>query len=173
MQTIYLAGGCFWCTEAVFKSIRGVSEVAPGYIGGTVPNPSYEEVCAGTTGHAEAVRVLYDENILSLSDLLEIFFATHDPTSLNRQGNDVGTQYRSSIFCTTDEQLTTAHKAVEEAQKNYTDPIVTTVVSATEFYIADESHRDYYFAHTNNPYCMLIISPKLEKLQKNFADKLK
>ncbi len=172
MQTIYLAGGCFWCTEAVFKSLKGVSEVMPGYIGGTVPNPRYEAVCDGTTGHAEAVKVVYDETVLSIADLLEIFFATHVPTTLNRQGNDVGTQYRSAIFFTTAEQETAAHIAIQEAQNNYTDPIVTEVVPATAFYVAEDEHRDYYFAHTNNSYCQIVISPKLEKLQKSFSDKL-
>jgi peptide-methionine (S)-S-oxide reductase len=172
MQTIYLAGGCFWCTEAVFKSIKGVGEVMPGYIGGTVANPGYEAVCNGTTGHAEAVKVVYDEAVLSVADLLEIFFATHVPTTLNRQGNDVGTQYRSAIFYTTPQQETAAHTAIEEAQKNYNDPIVTEVVPATEFYPAEEEHRDYYFAHSNNSYCQIVISPKLEKLQKEFSDKL-
>ena len=172
MQTIYLAGGCFWCTEAVFKSIQGVSEVTSGYIGGTVANPSYEAVCQGTTGHAEAVRVVYDPAVLAISDLLEIFFATHDPTTLNKQGNDVGTQYRSAIFYITEEQSTAAHTALEEAQKHFSDPIVTTITTATEFYPAEEHHREYYFAHSNNPYCAIVISPKLEKLQKEFGDKV-
>lgn len=172
MQTIYLAGGCFWCTEAIFKSIKGVSEVTSGYIGGTVANPSYEAVCQGTTGHAEAVRVLYDPVALNSEDLLEIFFATHNPTTLNRQGNDVGTQYRSAIFYTTEDQALAARNAIEEAQKNFSDPIVTTITTATEFYPAEEYHREYYFSHSTNPYCALVISPKLEKLQKEFADKI-
>ncbi len=172
METIYLAGGCFWCTEAIFKSIKGVDAVMPGYIGGSVPNPSYEAVCEGTTGHAEAVKVVYDPRVLAISDLLEIFFATHDPTTLNKQGNDVGTQYRSAIFCTTEEQVDASHNALEEAQKNFSDPIVTTITTATEFYPAEEYHREYYFAHSTNPYCMLVISPKLEKLQKDFSDKV-
>ncbi len=172
MQTIYLAGGCFWCTEAVFKSLRGVSEVIPGYIGGTVVNPSYEQICTGETGHAEAVKVVYDERVLSLTDLLEIFFATHNPTTLNRQGNDVGTQYRSAIFFTNSQQEIASHEAFKEAQKKFSDKIVTEVVRATAFYPAEEYHRDYYFAHSNQPYCMLVIDPKLEKLQKDFGDKL-
>lgn len=172
MQTIYLAGGCFWCTEAVFKSIKGVSEVVPGYIGGDLPNPTYEQICSGETGHAEAVKVVYDESILPLSDLLEIFFATHDPTTLNRQGNDVGTQYRSAIFFTNKEQENASHEAIKEAQKSFSQHIVTEVVPASEFYQAEEYHRDYYFAHSNQPYCMIVISPKLKKLQKDFADKI-
>ncbi|MCC7436333.1 peptide-methionine (S)-S-oxide reductase MsrA [Candidatus Nomurabacteria bacterium] len=172
MQTIYLAGGCFWCTEAVFKSLKGVSEVMPGYIGGSVPNPTYEQICTGETGHAEAVKVVYDENILKLSDLLEIFFATHVPTTLNRQGNDVGTQYRSAIFFTTPDQEEIAKESIKEAQKNFNDPIVTEIVPATEFFEAEEYHREYYFRNSNQAYCTLVISPKLEKLQKDFSDKL-
>lgn len=172
MQTIYLAGGCFWCTEAVFKSIKGVSEVVPGYIGGDLPDPTYEQICSGETGHAEAVKVVYDESVLPLADLLEIFFATHDPTTLNRQGNDVGTQYRSAIFFTNKEQESASHEAVKEAQKSFSQPIVTEVVPASEFYKAEDYHRDYYFAHSNQPYCMIVISPKLEKLQKDFGDKI-
>lgn len=172
MQTIYLAGGCFWCTEAVFKSIKGVIEVSSGYIGGSAPDPTYEQICTGQTGHAEAVKILYDESILSLADLLEIFFATHDPTTLNRQGNDVGTQYRSAIFFTNKEQESICHEAIEKAQKSFKDKIVTEVVPSTRFYKAEEYHRDYYFSHTNQPYCSIVISPKLEKLQKDFGDKL-
>ena len=173
MQTIYLAGGCFWCTEAVFKSLKGVSEATPGYIGGMTANPTYEQICTGETGHSEAVKVVYDENLLKLSDLLEIFFATHVPTTLNRQGNDVGTQYRSAIFFTKKEQEEVVLESIKEAQKNFSDKIITEIVSATEFYPAEEYHRDYYFAHSNQAYCMLVISPKLEKLQKEFGDKLK
>mgnify|MGYP003439566825 FL=1 len=128
MQTIYLAGGCFWCTEAVFKSIKGVSEVVPGYIGGDLPNPTYEQICSGETGHVEAVKVVYDESVLPLTDLLEIFFATHDPTTLNRQGNDVGTQYRSAIFFTNKEQESASHEAVKEAQKSFSEPIIIGII---------------------------------------------
>ncbi len=172
MQTIYLAGGCFWCTEAVFKSIKGVISVMPGYIGGTVPHPTYEQICTGETGHAEAVKIVYDEKVLELSDLLEIFFATHVPTTLNRQGSDTGTQYRSAIFYTSPNQESVSHAAIAQAQKNYNDPIVTEVTPATEFYEAEAYHRDYYYANNKNPYCILVISPKLEKLQKEFGDKL-
>lgn len=172
METIYLAGGCFWCTEAVFKSLKGIISVIPGYIGGTIASPTYEQICTGTTGHAEAVKVVYDEKILSTSDLLEVFFATHVPTTLNRQGNDIGTQYRSAIFYTTASQESNAHLAIVEAQKNYNDPIVTEVTPATDFYEAEAYHRDYYYANTKNPYCMLVITPKLEKLQKEFKSKV-
>jgi peptide-methionine (S)-S-oxide reductase len=173
MQTIYLAGGCFWCTEAVFKSLKGVVEVTSGYIGGETVNPSYKQICTGKTGHAEAVKVVYDENILLLSDLLEIFFAIHVPTTLNRQGNDIGTQYRSAIFYTNTEQEKTAQNSIIKAQENFLDPIVTEIILATEFYPAEDYHREYYFAHTNNTYCQLVISPKLDKLKKDFSDKIK
>lgn len=172
MQTIYLAGGCFWCTEAVFKSIKGVSEVTSGYIGGEVLNPSYEQICTGKTGHAEAVKVVYDESVLKLSDLLEIFFATHVPTTLNRQGADVGTQYRSAIFFTTPSQEEVAKEAISEAQKNLNDSIVTEIVAATEFFPAEEYHKEYYFRNSRQSYCTLVISPKLDKLRKDFSDKL-
>ena len=171
-EVAVFGGGCFWCTEAVFKSINGVESVMPGYIGGSTPNPSYEQVCSGSTGHAEAVKVVYDESILKVSDLLEIFFATHVPTTLNRQGNDVGTQYRSAIFYTTPEQEKVSHEAIVLAGQNYNDKIVTEVLPATDFYEADESHKNYYFQNSNNSYCTLVISPKLDKLQKEFGDKL-
>ena len=173
MKTIYLAGGCFWCTEAVFKSINGVEEVVPGYIGGTVENPTYEAVCTGTTGHAEVVKILYDETLLHLSDLLEIFFATHDPTTLNRQGNDSGTQYRSAIFYTDEPSRDEAVKAIAAAQLTISEKIVTEVVPATTFYPAEEYHKSYYQNNASAPYCSLVISPKLEKLQKQFQDRLK
>ncbi|MBP6857596.1 MAG: peptide-methionine (S)-S-oxide reductase MsrA [Candidatus Pacebacteria bacterium] len=172
MQTIYLAGGCFWCTEAVFKSIKGVSEVTSGYTGGEVLNPSYEQICTGKTGHAEAVKVVYDESVLKLSDLLEIFFATHVPTTLNRQGADVGTQYRSAIFFTTPSQEEVAKESIKEAQKNLNDSIVTEIVAATEFFPAEEYHKEYYFRNSRQSYCTLVISPKLDKLRKDFSDKL-
>lgn len=172
MQTIYLAGGCFWCTEAIFKNLKGVLEVVPGYIGGTTPNPTYEAICSGTTGHAEAIKVAFDESTLSLPDLFDIFFSTHNPTTLNRQGNDVGTQYRSAIFYTTESQKEAAHAAMEKESKKYKEAIVTEILPATTFYEAEAYHRDYYAAHTNQPYCMIVINPKLEKLQKEFGDKL-
>lgn len=173
MQTIYLAGGCFWCTEAIFKNLKGVNTAIPGYIGGTVPHTSYEAVCSGTTGHAEAIKVLFDERTISLEDLLDIFFSTHNPTTLNRQGNDIGTQYRSAIFYTMPEQEKIAKSVIAKESEKYTDPIVTAVLPASEFYEAEAYHRDYYYQHTNQPYCAIVINPKLEKLQKDFSDKLK
>lgn len=172
METIYLAGGCFWCTEAVFKTIRGVSFVVPGYIGGTVEHPTYEQVSTGETGHAEAVRVDYFTQEISLKDLLEIFFDIHDPTTLHRQGNDIGTQYRSAIFYTNEAQKNVITEAIQNAQQHFTDPIVTEVLSAPVFYEAEAYHKNYYSEHTNQSYCTLVISPKLEKVQKKFADKL-
>lgn len=173
MKTIYFGGGCFWCTEAVYKSIRGVLSVTPGYMGGTIPNPSYEAVCTGTTGHAEVIKVEFDQSIVSLSDLLEIFFDVHDPTTLNRQGNDIGTQYRSIIFYTEEDQKAVIDTALMHAAAHYPDrPIVTEVAQAREFYAAEDYHRDYYAQHTSQPYCQLVISPKLEKLQNHFPNKL-
>lgn len=188
MKTIYLGGGCFWCTEAVFKSLRGIHEVIPGYMGGTVPNPSYEAVCSGETEHAEVVKVYYDETFISTSDLLDIFFATHDPTTPNRQGNDVGNQYRSIIFYTSDQEpharggdmadgshdiQGSIQSAIDRAQHDLGPAtIVTEVATATEFYPADESHYNYYAEHSTVPYCKIVIAPKLEKLQKKFSEKL-
>lgn len=174
MNTIYLGGGCFWCTEAVFQSLRGVQEVIPGFMGGSVPHPSYESVCEGHTGHAEVVKVYYDNQILHTDDLLDIFFATHDSSTPNRQGNDIGSQYRSIIFYTTEEDREAALRAMARTQAmNGGRSVVTEVVSAAEFYPADESHYNYYVHNTAAPYCNVVISPKLEKLKTRFSDKLK
>ncbi len=170
METIYLAGGCFWCTEAVFKTIRGVLSVTPGYVGGTTIDPTYEQVCSGATGHAEAVGVSYDPKEVSLSDLLEIFFESHDPTMLNQQGNDVGTQYRSAIFYTEESQKPVIQDVVIKVQKEHRDPVVTEVHSAAAFYPAESYHRDYYIQHSTQPYCMAVISPKLQKIAKKFPE---
>lgn len=170
METIYLAGGCFWCTEAVFKTIRGVLSVVPGYTGGNTIDPTYEQVCSGETGHAEVVGVSYDPREVSLEDLLEIFFESHDPTMLNKQGNDIGTQYRSSIFYTDESQKDIIKSAIIKAQEKYKDPIVTEVESATAFYPAESYHKDYYIQHSSEPYCMAVISPKLEKIAKKFPE---
>ena len=176
LHTIYLGGGCFWCTEAIFKSLKGVASVEPGYMGGNTSNPTYEDVCSGKTGHAESVKIKYDEEEISTSDILEIFFDTHDPTTLNKQGNDVGTQYRSVIFYTEENQKFEAELCVQKLNKSFFSSgqkVVTELVPASEFYLAEESHREYYLKHTQAPYCQLVISPKLEKLQKNFISKLK
>ena len=165
-----LAGGCFWCTEAVFKDVIGVESVESGYIGGSVPNPTYRQVCNGDTGHAEAIRVGFDPAQLSYADLLAIFFATHDPTQLNRQGNDVGTQYRSAIFPASPEQEQEARAAIERAQADQSKPIVTTIEPMSEWYSAEDYHQDYWeTSGRSNPYCMAVIPPKLQKLRKSFA----
>ena len=170
-----LASGCFWCSEAVFTIIRGVERVEPGYTGGSVPNPSYEQVSSGTTGHAEAVQVFFDPSVISFREILEIFFATHDPTTLNRQGPDVGTQYRSVIFYHNEEQKTTAEKIIKELNKEeiWDSPIVTRVEPFKVFYNAETYHKDYYKKHPQQAYCQAVITPKLVKLQQRFLGKLK
>ena len=169
------AGGCFWCTEAVFKMLKGVSSVFPGYTGGTVPNPTYEEVSGGQTGHAEAIQITYNPQIISYRDLLTIFFGSHDPTTRNQQGNDVGTQYRSAIFYTTEEQKKTAEKFIREINDSNKlgTPVVTELAPLDVFYPAENYHRDYFATHPGNPYCEIVINPKLEKVQKEFAKLLK
>ncbi len=168
-------GGCFWCTEAIFGELRGIISVMPGYTGGTTKNPTYEEVCTGKTGHAESLRVTYDPRQISFRDLLTIFFATHDPTSLNRQGNDVGTQYRSAVFYASEEQKQATEEFIKKLEAS--DPggkkVVTEVVPLGTFYEAEDYHRDYFKNHRGAPYCEVIIEPKVEKLQKEFADLLK
>ncbi len=173
-QTAIIAGGCFWCTEAVFNDVIGVSKVESGYIGGHVENPTYKAVCAGSTGHAEAIRVTYDSEQLSYSDLLDIFFATHDPTQLNRQGNDVGTQYRSAIFPLDAAQQMEAEVAMSRNQPGWPAPIVTTIEDATIWYAAEDYHQEYWSGEgQRNPYCLAIIPPKLQKLRKSFAARVK
>ena len=164
-----LAGGCFWCTEAVFKDVIGVESVESGYIGGTVGNPTYKQVCGGDTGHAEAIRVGFDPDRIRYADLLDIFFATHDPTQLNRQGNDVGTQYRSAIFPADEAQAVEARAAIERAGEDH-GRIVTTIEPMSEWYPAEGYHQDYWeTSGRSNPYCMAVIPPKLQKLRKSFA----
>lgn len=175
IKTAVFANGCFWCTEAVFSMLKGVSSVKPGYTGGKITNPTYEQVSYGDTGHAEAIEIQYDSSIISYDDLLAVYFNTHDPTTLNRQGNDVGTQYRSVIFYTDDEQKNTAEKLINELNnsKAYDKPVVTEVQPLTEFYEAEDYHHDYYKNHQDQGYCQLVIAPKLEKLQKRFEKLLK
>lgn len=172
---IVFAGGCFWCTEAVFQRVEGVIDVVSGYTGGTIKNPAYREVCMGITGHAEGVLLTYDENKVILEELLEIFFATHDPTTLNRQGNDIGTQYRSEIFCTSEEQMTVCNNFIHEleSQSIFEHPITTKVSRLDVFYQADISHQDYYNQNRLQPYCSFIIDTKIRKLKRNFTNKLK
>ncbi|TPG10828.1 peptide-methionine (S)-S-oxide reductase MsrA [Sphingomonas oligophenolica] len=171
---VTLAGGCFWCTEAVFKDVIGVQSVESGYIGGHVDDPTYKQVCSGATGHAEAIRIGYDPDQLDLGDLLDIFFATHDATQLNRQGNDVGTQYRSAMFPVDDDQKAAMHAAADRAQATSDKPIVTTIEPESTWYTAEGYHQDYWETEgRSNPYCMAVIPPKLQKLRKSFAARSK
>lgn len=170
-----MAGGCFWCTEAIFERLRGVEDVISGYAGGTVKNPTYEQVCSGTTGHAEAIQITFDPRVIPYEKILDVFFATHDPTTLSRQGNDVGTQYRSAIFYHSDEQKQIAEQSLQEHTDSgtYSDPIVTEIVPFTNFYPAENYHRDYYERNKTSPYCMFIIDPKVQKLLKEFKKDVK
>lgn len=164
-ESIILGAGCFWCTEAIFQQIPGVVSVTSGYSGGTVKNPTYEQVCTGTTGHAEVSRIVFDPKKTSLEKILSVFWEAHDPTSLNKQGADTGTQYRSAIFYNTDEQKKIAEKSKAEAAKEFSKPIVTEIAKAGEFYAAEDYHQDYYRLNKNrNPYCRMVIAPKLKKL---------
>jgi peptide-methionine (S)-S-oxide reductase len=174
-ETAIFAGGCFWCTEAFFTEVKGVEKVVSGYIGGKTENPTYKEVCGGYTGHAEAIQITYNPAEVAYEDLLEIFFATHDPTTINRQGNDVGTQYRSEIFYTTEAQKASAENFIKllTDQDIFGKKIVTKVSKATTFYAAEEYHQDYYAINPDQPYCSMVIAPKMDKLKKNYASKLK
>lgn len=172
--TAILAGGCFWCTEAIFRDVIGVTNVESGYIGGTVDNPTYKQVCSGTTGHAEAIRVTFSPETISLDQILDIFLATHDPTQLNRQGNDVGTQYRSAMFPADEEQKAAMEAAIARAQPDWQKPIVTTIEPMATWYPAEDYHQEYWEGEgQRNPYCLAVIPPKLMKLRKSFANKVK
>ncbi len=175
METAVFAGGCFWCTEAVFKQMNGVESVVPGYTGGKRPHPTYEQVSTGATGHAEAVKIVFDPSRVHYENLLKVFFATHDPTTINRQGNDVGTQYRSAIFYTNEQQKEKANAYINflENEDVFQGAIVTEVVPASVFYEAEDYHKDYFFKHPENPYCQYVILPKLEKFKKYFKNQLK
>jgi len=174
-ETAILAGGCFWCTEAVFERVEGVSKVIPGFSGGMIKNPAYREIITGRTGHAEAIEIEFDPRVTSFEELLYIFFSTHDPTTLNRQQYDVGTQYRSAIFYTSEEQKEVAEKVVERitSEKIFKDPIVTEITEAGAFYQAEEEHKEYYSNHRQQQYCQVIIDPKIKKLKELFSQKLK
>ena len=174
-ELIYLAGGCFWCTEAIFRSIKGVTNVLPGYMGGSVLNPTYAEVSSGKSNHAEVVQIEYDRGKTELTDILFIFFNTHDPTTLNRQGNDIGSQYRSAIFYANDQQKSIIAMVLKRLQKEsvYENPIVTQVAKAEVFYPAEEYHRAYYSKNENSSYCQFVIRPKLERLQEYFTAYIK
>lgn len=174
IETATLAGGCFWCTEAVYNDVLGVTNVESGYIGGETSNPDYRSVCSGNTGHAEAVRLTYDSDVIGYTDLLDIFFHVHDPTQLNRQGNDVGTQYRSAIFPHSDKQKQLAEAAIEKAAEEWDDPIATTIEPLGEWYKAEDYHQDYFEREgSRNPYCMAVVAPKLQKFRKSYQARLK
>ena len=173
-QVAVLAGGCFWCTEAVFNDVVGVNKVESGYTGGTVANPTYKQVCGGDTGHAEAIRVTFDPDVISYDELLDIFFATHDPTQLNRQGNDIGTQYRSAIFPQDEEQERRARAGIDRAKADNGGRVVTTIEPKGEWYPAEDYHQQYWEGEgQRNPYCIAIIPPKLQKLRKSFQARVK
>ncbi len=174
-EVIVLGGGCFWCTEAVFKMIRGVTSVLPGYAGGTTENPTYKDICNGDTGHAEVVQIEYDPELVSVKDILTIFFGSHDPTTLNRQGADIGTQYRSVIFYTTEAQKEVALAIVQEINDSSEkgDSVKTEVLPLQKFYVAESYHQDYFAMNKEATYCQLVINPKLQKVQKQFAALLK
>lgn len=174
-ETAIFGAGCFWCVEAVFQQLNGVISVQSGYIGGTKDNPTYKEVCTGTTGHAEVCKVVFDPSKITFTELLEVFWTVHDPTTLNRQGADVGTQYRSAIFYTNEEQKVLAEKYKKELDKSgaFENPVVTEIVQASEFYPAEDYHNNYYNDNPNQGYCSMVIRPKVEKFKKVFGDKLK
>lgn len=175
IDTITLGGGCFWCVEAVYEMLDGVIKVESGFSGGTIKNPSYREVCTGLTGHAEVAQITFDGSKTSIDEILKVFFTVHDPTTLNRQGADVGTQYRSVIFYRNDQQRTIANSIINEFNKNkvYANPVVTQLVPFSVFYKAEDYHQDYYNQNKDTPYCKMVIQPKLEKFEKVFKDRLK
>jgi peptide-methionine (S)-S-oxide reductase len=170
-----LAGGCFWCTEAIFKRLKGVRSILPGYAGGTIENPSYDQVCSGETGHAESVQIEFDPKVISFEKILDIFWHTHNPTTLNRQGNDVGTQYRSAIFYHDLEQKEIAEKSKKELEEQglYKDSIVTEITPFKNFYVAEDYHKNYYEEHQDAPYCNFVIDPKMQKLLLNYRNDLR
>ncbi len=175
LETITLGGGCYWCVEAVYEDLNGVKSVVSGFSGGNIANPTYEEVCTGKTGHAEVVQITYDKTVTDINEIFMVFFTVHDPTTLNRQGADVGTQYRSVIFYKNDEQRKAAQSIIAELNKAkvYSSPIVTKVEPFKKFYKAEDYHQNYYANNKNQPYCKMVIQPKIEKFEKVFKDKLK
>lgn len=174
-ETATLGGGCFWCVEAVYQDLKGVQQVVSGYAGGTVENPTYQQVCTGTTGHAEVVQITFDPKIISFEDILYVFWRTHDPTTLNRQGADVGTQYRSVILYHNEEQKAIAEKSKRETEASglWPNPIVTEIAPLRDFYKAEAYHQNYYRTNPHQPYCMMVIDPKVKKFRKEFQNKLK
>ena len=175
LQLATFAGGCFWCTEAIFLRLQGVEKVVSGYTGGTIKNPAYREVCTGITGHAEAIQISFDDTVISFTELLEVFFATHDPTTLNRQGNDIGTQYRSAIYYSDVEQKRKAEAYIKLLidENIFENPIVTEITELGPFYLAEENHENYYNLNKEQSYCQFVIQPKLKKLSKYYSQKLK
>lgn len=175
MEVITLGAGCFWCVETIFQELKGVQKVVSGYMGGQTKNPTYKEVCSGTTGHAEVAQITFDPSVVSLSEILEVFFQTHDPTQLNRQGNDIGTQYRSAIFYHTEAQKEEAGKIMTALKSSgaWERPIVTELTKASQFYPAEDYHQNYYNLNSEQPYCQYVIRPKLDKFKKVFKDKAK
>ncbi|MBZ4041918.1 peptide-methionine (S)-S-oxide reductase MsrA [Flavobacterium hibisci] len=175
IETITLGGGCYWCVEAVYENLNGVKSVVSGYAGGKTVNPTYEEVCTGKTGHAEVVQITYDKSITNINEIFKVFFTVHDPTTLNRQGADVGTQYRSVIFYTNEEQKKAAQNIIAELSKAkvYDSPIVTKIEPLSKFYKAENYHQNYFANNKNQPYCKMVIQPKIEKFEKVFKDKIK
>lgn len=173
LETATLAGGCFWCLEAVFTRLKGVDKVVSGYMGGHLPNPDYKTVCTGNTGHAEVVQITFDPTVISFDNLLEVLFAIHDPTTLNRQGNDRGTQYRSAIFYHTPEQRLAAEKAIANEKSNWPDPVVTELAEAQTFFAAENYHQDYYANNPYQPYCQFVVAPKVRKALEKFGQKMR
>lgn len=175
METATLAGGCFWCTEAIFKRLKGVTSVLPGYAGGNIENPSYEQVSSGNTGHAESIEIEFDPKIIPFKKILEVFWNTHDPTTMDRQGNDFGPQYRSIIFYGSDKQKREAEESKSEIEKEklYKDPIVTKIIPFKNFYVAEDYHKNYFENHKNALYCSLVISPKIKKLLEKYGNEVK
>jgi peptide-methionine (S)-S-oxide reductase len=175
LESAIFGGGCFWCLEAVFDQLQGVTSVESGYAGGKIENPTYQQVCGGGTGHVEVVRVNFDPQEITYGDLLDVFFSVHDPTTLNRQGNDIGTQYRSVIYYTSDEQRVAAEKAIVDlnAARTFPNPVVTTVEGAPKFFVAEPYHQEYYVNNSSQPYCQFVVAPKVKKFQKSFSQKMK
>ncbi len=173
MEIATLGAGCFWCVEAIFQNLKGVSKVVSGYSGGHIKNPTYSEVCNGSTGHAEVIQVHFDPTLIYFKEILEVFWNTHNPTTLNQQGNDVGTQYRSAIFYHSNEQKSTAEQSKKEAQNDFDQAIVTEITALNNFYKAEDYHQNYFNQNRNKPYCSIIINPKVNKFRKKYTDKLK
>lgn len=175
LEIATLAGGCFWCLEAVYQEVQGVHSIESGYMGGHMPNPTYQAVCSGTTGHAEVIQLKFDPASVTFHELLEVFFLIHDPTTLNRQGNDVGTQYRSAIFFHSEEQKRLAQEFINQLtiDEVFPDPIVTEVTPAADFFVAEQYHQNYFRSHSEQPYCFYVVAPKVMKFRKTFADRRK